>query len=349
MTKKKKPVMATIQIRYAITKEAQLAIAIGDERATNGQRDGLAPMPVPLEQKISVDIPLAEAIDRDVVYIHEDGSLRTRTLPSLVRFNGRVQDDGKIVLADSTFGRGDHWIYQDHLLSPEEALALWRAIPAQRAAEVARFEPEAAKVKAKIMTDLVAKSSADQESIRKQIDVAKRFVGGESFHYYFGSKGDWFLSLARDGGWCACERDVLLADHELAVDVIGAIGRRKDAAKKIADEDREDWVRTHGSKHLKLALEMGKLESCHSIYLDERKAVELPGWEWVPAHVSVGDCLNPTEEQLLFLQDVQQRGLVFAADLVYLTVYGDGRDNGVVKKGRAVKGEYLGKTVIRWV
>ncbi len=344
-----KPVMTTIQIRYCLTKEAQRAIALGDERATNGQRNGLAPSPTPLEQKVSVDIPLSEALDRDIVYLHDDGSLRQRALPALALWEGRIQAAGKIMLSDSTFGRGEHWIFQDHLLSPEEAIDLWRAIPAQRAAELARLEPEAAKVKAKIMTALAAKDAADQESIRKQLDVARRFVGGESFHYCFGSRGEWFLSDTIDSGWCACERDVLLADHELAVNVLGAIGRRKDAAKKIADEDRDDWVRVHGSKHLKLALELDKLESCHSIYLDERRVVELPGWEWVPDHVSVGNCLNPTEEQLLFLQDVQQRGLVFAADLVYLNVYSDDGARNCVKKGRAVKGEYFGKTVIRWV
>lgn len=45
------------------------------------------------------------------------------------------------------------------------------------------------------------------------------------------------------------------------------------------ETEREEWVRKYGSEHLKLGLELGLLGNLRELYINERMAMERPGWE----------------------------------------------------------------------
>jgi hypothetical protein len=88
---------------------------------------------------------------------------------------------------------------------------------------------------------------------------------------------------------------------EVAAEV--AAEREKEQAKKEAEEsealkERMDWIAQHGSARLKKACDLGMFEESESVYLDERLALEHPGWEFDSRSWEDSDILNPSEEAL---------------------------------------------------
>lgn len=73
---------------------------------------------------------------------------------------------------------------------------------------------------------------------------------------------------------------------------------REEQRRRELDEAAE-WIREHGSERLRLALDEGLLDKIRTPYLEERLAVEHPGWQFyndLPG--GIYDILNPSLETL---------------------------------------------------
>lgn len=85
--------------------------------------------------------------------------------------------------------------------------------------------------------------------------------------------------------------------------------REAEEERKRQDEqqrqERAEWIKAHGSNRLKRLLEE-KIE-CEAVYLDERLAVERPGWVWyndLPGHTK--DPRNPPESAFVVLDEARK-------------------------------------------
>lgn len=78
--------------------------------------------------------------------------------------------------------------------------------------------------------------------------------------------------------------------------------------------DRAEWIVRHGSAHLRLCAAEG-IES-DRFYRNERLALDLPRWQWLPAAVTLREPRNPSPEALASL--VRARADAPAATLHYV-------------------------------
>jgi pimeloyl-ACP methyl ester carboxylesterase len=80
--------------------------------------------------------------------------------------------------------------------------------------------------------------------------------------------------------------------------------------------DAVAWVAQFGSRRLKIADEMDLLHDSMGVYCDERLAFEMPGWRWAEANAKEQVWINPTEAQLVALQEARAAMPDLNVDLV---------------------------------
>lgn len=104
---------------------------------------------------------------------------------------------------------------------------------------------------------------------------------------------------------------------------------RKELAEMVA------WAEQHGSPRLRRSIEEGI--ECLAIYLDERLAVDRPGWQWYDSvSGTTKDPRNPTESAFALLDEARTTD-----PEACLQYYVDGSTRGYVAEST-----YLGKTIV---
>lgn len=141
--------MTKITIHYRLTCAAQRVLV-------------LAGTPVPIEQSIEVELPLAEALDADAIEILGDGSTR-QTARGGHLIDRRYHICGETIQADAWATREAGLLSYDHVLSADEALAEWRGLPGRYAAARAAVEPALAALR-----QLHARSAEEKAAIERQ-------------------------------------------------------------------------------------------------------------------------------------------------------------------------------------
>jgi hypothetical protein len=71
------------------------------------------------------------------------------------------------------------------------------------------------------------------------------------------------------------------------------------------DKDRDEWIASHGSERLQLALRLGMADKSVGVYRDERLAVDLPGWQWANRDTKISEAINPSLAALRWLNTLR--------------------------------------------
>lgn len=260
----------TLTFAYKLTADAQRALV-------------LAGTPVALLQTVQATVDAQEAIDRRAAHISERGAIEDHHGVSLSPRPWLVSEDGSIEPGWSGT------LTTDHILTPEEALSIWRGLPAESERLKAALASEAEERRAKYAQRLAWEAGApDREEAER---------------------------------------------------------RAKERAAEKAREERDAWIRAHGSERLRLALDLGEISNAWGAYRDERLAVERPGWEWDHTDKE-DDRLNPSLDELRALAEARKTD----PDVRLQSLPTDKEDEDCnVIWAPALASRFLGKPILRWL
>jgi len=108
-------------------------------------------------------------------------------------------------------------------------------------------------------------------------------------------------------------------------------------AKRALEQERNAWIKQHGSRRLKRMLEEGI--KCNGVYRDERLALERPNWCWLPSDMNLYEPVNAPEEAFDLLDEARQDDP--AAELAYFRI--DDEDGG---EGYVAVTNFLGNRIV---
>ena len=117
--------------------------------------------PVSAHHEVQVSIPLDEALERRAAHIDASGEV-TVYKQDLIRYEAGINYHHLIPQAKAVS------LEPDHILSAEEALALWRAEPAQRELAQAEVVPEIEAIKEERAAEAQKKKEAQEEVVRRR-------------------------------------------------------------------------------------------------------------------------------------------------------------------------------------
>jgi hypothetical protein len=76
----------------------------------------------------------------------------------------------------------------------------------------------------------------------------------------------------------------------------------KAAQEEAEEKERADWIAAHGSERLRRAVRLGLADSIDESYLEERLAMERPGWRPELQREERGTAIEPSDEALTALE-----------------------------------------------
>lgn len=115
------------------------------------------------------------------------------------------------------------------------------------------------------------------------------------------------------------EAERLRTAHRERVDVERVATER---ARERARVERDAWIAQHGSERLRRALQLGLVDKVQGSYLEERLALDRPGWRYELSDETRRDSLEPSNAALMALEAAQ--ALYPNCELVWLRYGSDG-------------------------
>jgi hypothetical protein len=260
-----------ISLRYSITREFQFA-------------EVLAGRPIAISGEREVEVPLKEAIERGAIWIDSKGHLV------------RVSDPTPTMVTDED----GCTVAYDHVPSDAELLSDWRAVLELRRAKEAARKEHAERERA--------------ERAERDTEVLRAFIEGHgeyrSARRYGLSELHLYGNPDRTG---ACrsifntdiDRDLFDAAVRHGEEIEAERQARISAEAEARAEERDAWIREHGSERLRAALDTDMIGACEASYRAERLAHDFPGWtDSMPG--SEGAASEPTLAELLAFADARK-------------------------------------------
>jgi len=293
----KQTVSLKLKCAYRITSETHKALA-------------LAGTPVNIIQHVTITVDAAQAIERGLARMLNDGSFQQcgggfgRTMDGLEYSELIVLEHGMSCTHRSPYE-------SDHVLTVEEATSTYEAsaerttrLLAAEAASAKAKEEAARAEKARILAELVATVERDLPALEAGYGIIDT-----GFPYFYELDGRR-VNLRNRGDGIEAPKEACETVQRVRVARDEAEAKAKAEAKTKATAERDAWIATHGSDRLKKGLATGMIDKMHNVYRDERIKCDL-GPDWIAWQAAPEPCdndrTNPSEAELDALMDARAK------------------------------------------